>query len=162
MPDSAEDIKTKYPLVSWAFRVTVMSGAGHASAVWGFREVSGLEIAYDNQVYRDGLSYVAGATVLRGIAQPVNITLKRGIIADRTELMDWMQEQGGVRSAEKRKRDLLISQLSTSGDPVLNWKVIGAEPVKLTGPDFKADDTNGVSIEALALVAERLKLVKNQ
>jgi phage tail-like protein len=162
MADSAKDIRTKYPLVSRAFRVTIMSGGGQSSVAWGFSEVSGLEIAYDNQIYRDGLSYVAGVTVLRGIAQPVNITLKRGIIPDRTELMDWIQEQGGLRSAEKRKRDLLFSQLSASGDPVLNWKVIGAEPVKLTGPDFKADDATGISIETLALVAESVSVLKSK
>lgn len=159
-----------YPLPAYGFRVelypyfgSVAGGIGFGpigKETWAFSEVSGLDSSFDHQVYRDGMSFLLGPELLRGIRQPSTITLRRGIVPHRDQLADWMQTEGTSISALLRKKNLRVVQVDAGGDPLVAWNVIGAMPVKLIGPHFKASD-NEVTIEAIELVAERVKVDYN-
>ena len=53
------------------------------------------------------------------------------------------------------RRDITISMLNDSHEPVVVWNVKGAWPVKIAGTDLKADDNN-VAIETMELAHEGL------
>jgi phage tail-like protein len=167
---SVDQIKAQYPLPNYQFRVELYPYIGSIAAMisvtafshdtWSFSEVSGLDSSFDHQVYRDGLSFLLGVELLRGIRQPVTLTLRRGMVRDRKQLGAWMQTQGMPWSNVERKKNLRIVQVDELGNPLIAWTVIGAMPVKLHGPNFKASD-NEVAIESIELVAERLDVDYN-
>lgn len=167
MPTSKANIKAAYPLPAYRFQVELYPYLGSlvtltsiGGSKWSFSEVSGLDSSYDHHVYRDGMSFMLGVDLMRGIRQPVTITLRRGIVRDRKQLAEWMQTEGGLFSDLLRKKNLRIVQVDEDGKALVAWMAIGAMPVKLHGPTFKASD-NEVSIESLELVAERLKVDYN-
>lgn len=170
MPTSKAEIQARYPLPVYRFRVELypylgtllasVSVTAFGGATWSFSEVSGLDSSFDHQVYRDGMSHALGVELLRGIRQPVTLTLRRGIVRDRKQLVEWMQTGGLPWSNVERKKNLRIVQVDERDEPLVAWTVIGAMPVKLHGPNFKASD-NEVAIEAIELVAEQLKVEFN-
>jgi phage tail-like protein len=165
MAVSKAQIKKSYPLPSYCFQVELYPYLGTLAALvtvktfggstWSFSEVSGLDSSYDHQLYRDGMSHAFGVELMRGLRQPVNITLRRGVVRNRGQLAEWMQTGGLPWSHWSRKKNLRIVQVDEKNAPLVAWTVIGAMPVKLHGPNFKASD-NEVAIEALELVAEQL------
>lgn len=165
MPTSLSDIKKRYPLPIYQYKVEIYPYLGSIAALvsvgilggdtWGFSEISGLESHFEHQVYRDGLSYNLGPDLLRGLRQPLNITLKRGVVPKRSELADWMQMAYYPLVDFLRKKNMRIIQVDAEGNPVVAWNITGAMPVRLSGPQFNAKDES-VSIESIEVVAERM------
>ena len=73
MAQSADQIAKDYPLPVYHYLVRI------GGLPFSFKEVNGLTQQYDTQVYRNGLSFLGGFNVVRGLPQPVNVTLRRGI-----------------------------------------------------------------------------------
>ncbi len=149
MATSVKDIKDKYPIPVFYYRVTI---AGEDAIA--FSEVSGLSIEYETITYKDGMSYRDGSKHMPGLATPVNLTLHKGIVRQDSFLFDWIST---VRLNTVEKRDVRIDLLDETGTAVVSWTVTDAFPKKLDAPSFNAT-SNEVAIESLELMASTLKV----
>ncbi len=128
----------------------------HFSVSWGgddigFSEVSGLSQELQSIEYRDGL--MPGTTLpLRrpGLKKAGNITLKRGMVKDKNDLLEWFNNNG---KPNVERRTVTINLLNDEGSPVFRWSLINAFPVKVTGADLKATG-NDIAVESVELVHE--------
>ena len=131
----------------------------HFSVEWGgangaFSEISGLN--KENQVieYRDGLSKQFSTIKMPGIQKDNNITMKRGVFQGDNDFYDWWST---VSMNTIERRDITISLLNESHEPVMTWKVKRAWPVKVESPSMKADG-NEVAVESIELAHEGLTI----
>jgi len=81
-----------------------------------------------------------------------NVTLKRGLMKSDNEFYKWWNT---VALNTIERRDLIISLLNESHQPVFVWKIKNAWPVKVSGTDLKADG-NEVAIESIEIAHEGL------
>lgn len=139
---------SQYPLPVFHFRVE------WGGARIGFSEVSGL--TQENQAieYRDGSFPEYSSIKMPGLRKFSNITLKRGIIAGDNDFAKWLAT---IALNKVERRDLTISLLNESHEPVFVWKAHNAFPVKVEGPALKAAG-NEVAIESIELAHEGLEL----
>ncbi|WCT10382.1 phage tail protein [Mucilaginibacter jinjuensis] len=121
----------------------------------GFSEVTGLDMQAEAIEYREGSSPQYSKIKMPGMQKFSNITLKRGTFAGDLEFYTWIKT---ISLNTVERRDLTISLLNENHDPVINWKVINAFPVKVQASDLKADG-NEVAIETLELAHEGLDLI---
>ena len=113
----------------------------------GFSEVTGLNIEVQVIEYRDGLSPDYSTIKMPGMAKYGNITLKRGVIEGDNEFYEWLNE---IKLNKVERRDIIISLLNEDHEPVMNWKVRGAFPTKVTSPDLKAS-ANEAAMESIEI-----------
>ncbi|MEM8639437.1 MAG: phage tail protein [Cyanobacteria bacterium P01_G01_bin.54] len=149
MATSIDDIKSKYPLPSFYYQVTI----GDEGSI-AFSEVSGLSIEYETITYKHGLSYKEGNIYMPGLRSDVNLTLKKGIVKSDDYLLSWLMSTN-LNTVEKR--DITISLLNESGEPTVSWNVYDAFPKKLDAPSFNASSSE-VAIESLDLVARDISV----
>ena len=85
-----------------------------------------------------------------------NITLKRGITS-AMDIWDWRKqvEDGNVADA---RHDGSITMYDQELNPVARWEFQNAWPVKVTGPQPKAD-SNEIGVEELTLAHEYISRV---
>ena len=133
-----------YPLPAFHF---VVDWAG--SNV-GFTEVTGLTYEIQAIEYRVGSSPEFHVTKMPGIQKFNNITLKRGVCTKDNEFFAWVNT---VKMNTIDRRDITIKLLNENHEPVMNWKVKQAFPVKLEGPSLKSSG-NEVAIESIELAHE--------
>lgn len=150
MPTTPADIKNSYPLPVYSYRVTVND------TQMGFHEVSGLRASHATVTYRHGLSDWTGSTIVRGKAEPVSLTLRRGIIRSRGDLVDWFSSARSGLSGTA-KRDVIIDLVDGNGEAVVRWTAQRAFPIALDAPTFNAEE-QGIAIETLELVAHGLQM----
>ena len=122
----------------------------------GFTEVTGLDRSLEVIEYRDGASLEYSKIKMPGLEKYSNITLKRGTFANDNEYFDWLNT---VQMNTIERRDIIISLLNESHEPVMVWKVKNAFPVKVQSSDLKADG-NEVAIETLEIAHEGLRIEK--
>lgn len=149
MATSVEDIKNKYPIPVFYYRVTI---DGQDSIA--FSEVSGLSIEYETITYRDGLSYRDGPKYMPGLGTPINLTMQKGIVKADSYFFRWISS---IRLNTVEKRDIRIDLLNENGEPTVSWTVQDAFPKKLNAPSFNAS-SNEVAIESLELMASNLTI----
>lgn len=131
----------------------------HFSVEWGgsrigFTEVTGLDRSLEVIEYRDGSSFEYSKIKMPGLEKYSNITLKRGTFADDNEYFAWLNT---VQMNKIERRDVTISLLNESHEPVMVWRVKNAFPVKVQSSDLKADG-NEVAIETLEIAHEGLTM----
>ncbi len=148
MATTKSEIKERYPIPVYGYKVRINS------ETVGFSEVSGLNLQYDTITYRHGLSVLEGTTLLPGIQQPVNLTLRRGLVKGKSQLLDWINT---IQLSEVSKRDIFIDLCDELGTPVITWKAIDAFPTSLEAPNFDAA-SNEVAIESISLMAASLQV----
>ena len=138
----------QYPLPVFHFRVEC------GGTRIGFSEVTGL--TQENQAieYRDGSFLEYSSIKMPGLRKFSNITLKRGVIKDDNEFFKWLST---IKLNQVERRDLTISLLDESHNPVMTWKALNAFPVKVEGPQLKASG-NEVAIESIELAHEGLSV----
>jgi phage tail-like protein len=158
MPVDKDTIKNTYPLPAYNYRVTLMDNDD--ATVVGFAEVSGLSLEYEPVTYKHGLSFITGSRIIRGMRQPIRLTLRKGIVQSGDYLYRWIADTYGNAGLEGVKRDIVIDLCDEAGEPVVRWHVRGALPIKLDAPGFDAS-TNDVAIEAMELVAHDLSIIYN-
>lgn len=112
----------------------------------GFSEVSGLQIAIDVQVYREGGENLFEHQLPGPARYPQRLTLKRGL-TDRDVFWDWTQQ---VARGVIVRRNITIALHDESGAPVMLWDCRRAFPVHWSGPDLRADG-NAVAFETVEL-----------
>lgn len=122
----------------------------------GFSEVTGLDIQIEPIEYREGSSPQYTKIKMPGLQKFSNITLKRGTFNGDKEFYAWIRT---VSLNTIERRDLVISLLNESHEPVISWKIINAFPIKVQASDLKADG-NEVAIETLELAHEGLSLIE--
>lgn len=135
-----------YPLPKFHFQVEW----GGASI--GFTEVSGLDVQTDPIEYRDGASPEYTKIKMPGMQKYSNITMKRGSFQGDNDFFVWWNT---VALNTIERRNVTISLLNESHEPVVVWKVKNAWPIKVQSTDLKADG-NEVAIETIELAHEGL------
>ena len=120
----------------------------------GFSEASGLTQELQVIEYRDGNSPDYSTIKMPGLHKYNNITLKRGIAKSDNDFFKWLNT---VKLNTIERRDLTISLLNESHEPVMVWKAHNAFPVKVEGPGLKASG-NEVAIESIEIAHEGLVL----
>jgi phage tail-like protein len=120
----------------------------------GFTEVTGLEVTTEKIEYRDGASKEYHKIRMPGMQTFGDLTLKRGIFASDNEFYEWWNT---VALNTIERRDITISLLNESHEPVVVWKVKNAWPTKVTSTDLNASG-NETAIETLMLTHEGLTM----
>ncbi|MDX2246147.1 MAG: phage tail protein [Bacteroidia bacterium] len=120
----------------------------------GFTEVSGLDVETEVIEYRHGASPEYFKTKMPGMQKYGNITLKRGTFAGDNEYFNWWNT---VALNTIERRDLTISLLNETHEPVVVWKVKNAWPIKVQSTDLKSDG-NEVAIESIEIAHEGLSI----
>ena len=132
---------TSHPtLPSYRFLVEINS---QVEAV--FSECSGLSVEVEVKEYEEGGQNMY-VHKFPGRLKWTNITLKKGM-TDSLALWDWHKETVAGTMNRKNLSIILMNEAQQEGR---RWNVIGAYPVKWTGPDLKVDGNN-VAIETLEL-----------
>jgi len=139
---------TNYPLVKFHFQVE------WGGTQIGFTEVSGLNVETKVVEYRHGASPQYSKVKMPGLQEYGNITLKRGTFATDNEFYNWWNT---VKLNTIERRDITISLLNESHEPVVVWKVNNAWPVKVESTDLKADG-NEVAIESMEIAHEGITI----
>ena len=137
-----------YPIPKFHFRVE------WGGTRIGFTEVTGLEVSTDVIEYRDGASPEYSKIKMPGMQKFGNITMKRGTFAHDNEYYNWWNTHA-LNTIERR--DITISLLNESHEPVVVWKIKNAWPVKVQSTDLKGDG-NEVAIETIEIAHEGLTI----
>jgi len=146
MATTTEQIENTYPIPTYRYRVTV------GEEEMAFNGVSGLELGFETIEYKDGMG---GVYRMPGQLQPLNISLKRGVVVGRSQLYDWISS---TSLNQVEKKDISISLTNESGSELLvTWNIVNAFPTKLSAPNFDAT-SNEVAIEDLSLLADKMTI----
>ena len=138
----------QYPISKFHFQVE------WGGAKIGFTEVTGLEVSTDVIEYRDGASLEYHKIKMPGMQKFANIVLKRGTFKGDNDYFNWWNT---VALNTIVRRDLIISLLNETHEPVVVWKIKQAWPVKVQSTDLKADG-NEVAIETIEIAHEGLTI----
>jgi phage tail-like protein len=131
----------------------------HFQVEWGgtnisFTEVTGLEVTTEKLEYRGGASPEYNKLNFPGMQTYGDLTLKRGVFAGDNEFYTWWNT---VALNTVERRDITISLLNESHEPVVVWKVKNAWPTKVTSTDLNSTATD-VAVETLVLAHEGLTM----
>jgi phage tail-like protein len=137
-----------YPLVKFHFSVE------WGGTKIGFSEVSGLDVETEVIEYRDGASPEFSKRKMPGMQSYSNITLKRGSFQSDNEYYEWWNT---VKLNTIERRDIIISLLNESHEPMVAWKIKNAWPIKVQSTELSADGSE-VAIETLELAHEGLTI----
>ena len=118
----------------------------------GFTEVTGLTLETEVIEYREGSSPEYNKIKMPGLRKFGNITMKRGTFVGDNDYFKWFNT---VKMNTIERRDITISLLNESHEPVVVWKVKSAWPVKVQSPDLKSD-ANESAIESIEVAHEGL------
>ena len=138
-----------YPLPKFHFQV---SWGGERI---GFTEVTGLDKQVEAIEYREGSSKEYSKIKMPGMHKFSNITLKRGTMSKDNAFFNWINE---INLTVVVRRDIVISLLNESHEPVMAWKAKNAFPIKVQASDLKSDG-NEVAIETIELAHEGLNIL---
>jgi phage tail-like protein len=138
----------EYPLPKFHFQVE------WGGTKIGFTEVTGLEVTTEKIEYRDGASKEYHKVRMPGMQTFGDLTLKRGVFAGDNEFYGWWNT---VALNKVERRDITISLLNESHEPVVVWKVKNAWPTKVTSTDLNASG-NETAIETMVLTHEGLTM----
>jgi phage tail-like protein len=136
----------QYPLPKFHFQVQ------WGGVRIGFTEVTGLDMQIEAIEYREGSSPEYSKIKMPGMHKFSNITLKRGTVEGDSDFYTWVNT---ISLNTVERRDVVISLLNESHEPVMSWKAKNAFPIKLQASDLKSDG-NEVAIETLELAHEGL------
>jgi len=139
----------KYPLPKFHFQVQ------WGGTRIGFTEVSGLDSETEVIEYREGASPEYHKLRMPGMQKLSNVTLKRGTFVGDNEFFTWWKTTRTLATPERR--DVIISLLNESHEPVFVWKVKNAFPTKVQATDLKAEG-NEVAIETMELAHEGIEI----
>ncbi|CAD5372263.1 conserved hypothetical protein [Rubrivivax sp. A210] len=144
MAESAAAQRSKYPVASYNFRVTV------GDTTMSFTEVSGLVREYQTLSYRHGLSFLEGEEIVKFRHDKyVSLTMKKGVVAGAIALYQWLEGS--------ERKSLSVSLCDEKGDAVVTWQIKKALLVKLDAPALQAS-SNEAAIETLTLMASGISV----
>ena len=120
----------------------------------GFKEVDGLGLEATVIEYREGNSKVSSSTKIPGRKTHGDVTLKRGMVLGDNEIFEWFNS---IKMGAVERRDITISLLNESHEPVAAWKLANAWIKKLVGPTLDAQG-NSVAIEEMVLTCDGITI----
>ena len=142
------------PYSQFNFRVS-WDGLNEKTVEAGFQEVSGLGLEMTLAEYRAG-NYQENAPLKVNTTYKVpDVTLKRGVIG-RLDLYEWVDlvREGTPDQLKTVTIKLMAEDRNTEA---MQWKLIGARPMKYTGPSLNGKGTD-LAIEEMVLAAERIEM----
>jgi phage tail-like protein len=142
------------PYSAFNFLVELEPGQG-AEVQAGFAEVSGLNAEVTVAEYRAGNYPVNYVRKLPGIHKAGDVTLKRGVIGAQN-IYEWLEKTRTGRISEAKRNLVIKLQNEERSEAVVSWKLIGAMPIKWTGPTLTAKGGGDVAMEELVLSVETL------
>ncbi len=140
-----------FPTPAYNYRVTI------DSETLSFSEVSGLSVDYEPVRYRHGMSFWLGGRIIPGMRQAITVTLSRGVLKDRSYLLDWINEVYGNPYTLNAKRTVKIELCDENSAPVVTWKLTKAMPTKFELGTLDASG-NDVAVETLELAVGGLTI----
>ncbi len=143
MPLTTDDIANTYPLPAYNYKVRL------DEEILAFSEVSGLSKSYEKVIYKHGFSFLMGIMIIRAQQNEIVLTLKRGVVAKRSHLYNWL--------TDNKAKDIFIDLCDETGNAIIQWKVSNALPLKIEAPTFSATD-NSIAIESMEVTAEDLTI----
>lgn len=141
--------RNELPYSAFNFKVEVDGGPKA-----GFSDVSGIGTELMIAEYRNGNDDENHVQKVVGLHKVSDVTLKRGII-DQKFFYTWISDLW--RDPTVRK-DVTITLLDESQQPVLAWKLQKCVPQKWTGPTLAAKAHGDVAMEEIVLACEGIKL----
>jgi phage tail-like protein len=143
------------PYSQFNFRVEIEGGPDADSTRAGFQEISGLGLEITLAEYRNGNELDNAPRKVTGTYKVPDVTLKRGVIGELETIYRWVDE---VRSGSQDSlRTVTVQMLSEdhAPEPVMEWELKNARPIKYTGPSLSGKGTD-VAVEELVLACERI------
>jgi phage tail-like protein len=142
------------PYANFNFLVDLSDGTV-SQPIGGFSEASGLNIEITVAEYRAGNDATNHVRKVPGVHKSGDVTLKRGVMGAQN-LYGWINavREGNVDDA---KRTVTVTLLKENREPVLTWKLLGAMPLKWTGPQLSAKGGTDVAIEEFVLSVETVE-----
>jgi phage tail-like protein len=144
------------PYGAFNFIVALGGDQGDSSEgtiVGGFSDVSGLGVDVSYSEYRNGNERVNTTRKVPNTHKLDDVTLKRGLVGS-IDLFNWLK---GVRDGTADARDVSITLLDESRNPVATWRLHRAQPKKWVGPTLAAKGGGEVAMEELHLVHEGIE-----
>lgn len=120
----------------------------------GFSEVSGLSVATESMNFIEGAFPVFSPVKMPGGYKYQNLILKRAMRKGDNEMYQWFKT---LNRNQIERRDIIISLLNESHEPVVNWKISNAFPVKIEWSDLKANELT-VLTETIEIAYESLSM----
>ncbi|WP_297083811.1 phage tail protein [uncultured Demequina sp.] len=141
-----------YPMTTLHFEVSW----GDSQNTSNFSEVSGLTMEAEAIEYRGGADKALTVQKIPGLKKFSNVTLKRGIAPAEAGngLFDWYHT---IQAGTVARRDVTVSLLNETRDPVMTWKIQAAWPVKIEGPGLKSSG-NEIAIETVEFACEGIAI----
>lgn len=143
------------PYSAFNFLVAIDNGRPAEEPLGGFSDVSGLSTEFTVAEYRYGNDKEEHVRKVPGVHKVGDVTLKRGIVKSG-DLWAWVQKVRDV--GPDAQRNVIVTMLSESGEPVQAWTLRGVIPMKYTGPTFAAKGGGDVAMEELVLSVEGVDL----
>ncbi len=147
----------EFPYPNFAFRVKIGT-EDENSVLAGFQEASGLGAEVTVSEYRAGNSRENVPQKVFGLGKTADVTLKRGVVG-AIDLFEWVESvRDGDRSKEQYFRTVSIKLMAEDrSTTVLEWKLLNARPMKVTGPSLNGKSSD-VAVEELVLSAENIQM----
>ena len=159
MAVTKDQIKTNYPLPVYNYKVDIVADSGTATVA--FSEVSGLSLEYETITYKESQTETAlnGPNIMympTGIPQPVNISLKKGLVKAKSMpvLYNWIDS---TELNRVEKKDIVIKLCDEAGNVLVTWTVKDAFPTKIDAPSFDSNSYEA-AIESMELMASRITM----
>jgi phage tail-like protein len=127
------------PSPSFHFSVSLSGAAGESS----FQEVSGLKAEWTfDEVAEGGQNRFVHKLPKR--ARHEKLVLKRGVVAGRSKLADWLSSsfRADFTAAQANSRSLVVLLLDGAARPVLKWWVAGAFPLAWNHSTLSSMESN--------------------
>ena len=146
---AGENQEIPWPVPKFFFSVTFEDQGEIA-----FQEVSGLDTEYDPIEYRDGNSIVFSTVKMPGLKKQSDVTLKKGMFKDDKKLFQYF---ASVVMNKIKRQTVTTSLMDQDKSALFTWKLKNAWPLKYTGTDLNAQNSE-VAIEELVLAHEELTM----
>lgn len=121
-----------------------------------FSEVSGLGPLTHVVEDGNGDTPVVAPVKLPEIGRFGNVTMKRGMLAKDSQLLDWFTR---AQIGEIEPHNVFVTLHDQLGQSVMTWKLATAWPVKVLAADLKAD-SDKVALEEVELAHDGLTVAK--
>jgi phage tail-like protein len=123
------------------------------SIIGGFSDVSGLGFDVNYSEYRNGNERFNTVRKVPNTHKVDDVTLKRGLVGS-DDLFVWLKT---VRDGTADPRQVTITLLDESRQPVSTWSLRNAQPKKWSGPTLAAKGGGETAMEELQLVHEGIE-----
>jgi len=130
----------------WSFYYRVSFSISGDSADVRFQSVSGLQVDYDMEEFKEGGE---NRFTHRLPVRPKysDLVLKRGMVTN-SALVGWMM--GAIRAREFVPADVNVTLLNEQGEPLRSWSVVHAIPKKWQLSDLNSNES-ALAIETMEL-----------